>query len=270
MQKVIKFLYNFFNKLYFSNTHKTLKKNSKTKKELNDIWLIEQNKEYKQIDEYEKHSGYLINKNFFHNLGFLTQVTDKESEISYSHGRILYSCLSKYCNENNLTNVNILEVGTARGFSSLCMAKALDDNFVLGKIITLDILPLRENIFWNCIADEFGKQSRMQLLKNYEDLINKYLIFLQMDTLTDYRKLLISRINFAFIDGCHDKKHLKSEFKIISSSQIRGDIILFDDYSITNFPSLYDEINNICNIHSYSRQIVCSKTDRCYLIATKL
>ena len=42
----------------------------------------------------------------------------------------------------------IVETGTARGFSSICMSKALIDQKKSGKIISLDCISHNEKIFW--------------------------------------------------------------------------------------------------------------------------
>lgn len=74
-------------------------------------------------------------------LALLTQVVIKQSVICYQHGRLLYSTLSQYFAQHPNLSFNILETGAARGFSSLCIAKALHDEQQSGKIITFDVLP---------------------------------------------------------------------------------------------------------------------------------
>ena len=59
----------------------------------------------------------------------------------------------------------IVETGTARGFSSICMSKALIDANTNGKIYTVDILPHDTKMYWNCIDDHDGMKSRKELLK---------------------------------------------------------------------------------------------------------
>ena len=95
-------------------------------------------------------------------------------------------------------HVNILETGTARGFSSLCMAKALDDAKVSGKITTFDILPHDQPILWNCIADIDGPKSRAELLLEYEPLLEKYLVFIQGDSKLQHKKVSFTSNTFRF------------------------------------------------------------------------
>ena len=54
---------------------------------------------YPEIDKYENEMGYFINKKWIDDIALHTQVVIKKSPICYSHGRVLYSALSKYINE---------------------------------------------------------------------------------------------------------------------------------------------------------------------------
>jgi len=147
------------------------------------------------------------------------------SEICYQHGRLLYATLSTYLAEHPYSNINILETGTARGFSSLCMARAFQDAKRAGKIFTFDVLPHETKMYWNCIDDEIGPQTRKQLLNKYESLINNYIIFIQGDSKIQLKKINIARIHFAFLDGAHTYEHVMKEFNYLKSKQEKKDII---------------------------------------------
>ena len=58
------------------------------------------------------------------------------------------------------------------------MSKAINDAKVNGTIITLDVLPHNEKIYWNCIDDLEGKKSRAELLNKWPDEL-KNIIFIQ-------------------------------------------------------------------------------------------
>ena len=106
---------------------------------------------FEKVSEFEKKMGYSIDKKWINKLALYTQVVIKKSPLNYAHGRILYSALRNYLNKNlkQIKSINIIETGTARGFSALCMAKALNDMQQEGKISTIDILPHDKKIFWN-------------------------------------------------------------------------------------------------------------------------
>ena len=108
-----------FDKQKYLNIYKQLKSNYKTSlpKEIN--------------------SQFKIDRKFILELALPTQVTIKLSKINIDHGKILYSLLRNYISKNKINRINILEVGTAKGFSSLCMAKALYDHKIDGNIFHL-------------------------------------------------------------------------------------------------------------------------------------
>jgi len=122
---------------------------------------------YHQINEYEEQIGYAIDQEWFHDLALHTQIVVKESPLCYAHGRVLYSALSYYLQQHPPASptdmVTIWETGTARGFSAICMAKALKDQQRAGTIITFDVLPHRTSMYWNCIDDWDGPKTRVEL-----------------------------------------------------------------------------------------------------------
>ena len=79
------------------------------------------------------------------------------------------------------------------------MSKALNENKVNGRIVTIDCISHNEKMFWNCIDDFEGPKTRAELLKKWEsELLN--IIFVQGWTSTTIKKIGLSRITFAF--GC--------------------------------------------------------------------
>ena len=225
------------------------------------------------VDLLEKENGFSINRNWLNSLAFNTQIVVKKSKLNYAHGRVLYTVLRDYLstmNEDNKT-INILETGTARGFSSICMAKALSDSEFEGSICTLDVLPHFKNMFWNCAADHTkGDQNRNDLLNDWADLTERYIIFMQGFTKHILPTISLSRINFAFLDGAHTFKDVMFEFNAISNRQKDGDIIVFDDYNKKDFPGIVKAVNYIEREMNYNIKLVRNKnTLRDYAIAKK-
>ena len=66
--------------------------------------------------------------------------------INYERGMLLYSLIAKYKPKN------VLEIGTAEGYSALCMAWAMTDCKINGKIFTIDPkpfdVPIEREITW--------------------------------------------------------------------------------------------------------------------------
>lgn len=222
------------------------------------------------VDKFEKNLNFSINKKWFNELSLITQTCIKESDLNFNHGKILYSLLSKYISNNkNKLNITILETGTARGFSSICMSKALNDQKINGKVITLDCIPHNEKIFWNCIVDHEGKKTRRELLEKWRDELSN-IIFIQGWTIDTLRRLGISRVNFAFLDAQHTKRSVMEEFLYIQERQVRGDIIFFDDVTPNLFNGVCEAIKEIEKFYPYKIQILDFDKNRGYAVATRI
>jgi len=225
---------------------------------------------YPEIDEFEIANAFAITPAWLHDLALHTQIVVKKSPLCYAHGRILYSALSRYLAENpRLSKINILETGTARGFSSLCMARALSDMSRHGSIVTFDTLPHQVPIYWNCIDDINGKRSREALLAPWADLVQEYLVFLQGDTRMMLQRVNLGRVHFAFLDGAHTHTDVIFEFRQVAVDQRPGDIVVFDDYTPCQYPGLVKAVDKVCNLYNYAPKKLFAHSGRGYVVAIK-
>jgi predicted O-methyltransferase YrrM len=233
-------------------------------------WAEARSRTFPVIDRYEDSCEAAIDSAWFHRLALLTQVPIKQSEICYQHGRLLYATLAQYIRRRARHQLTILETGTARGFSALCMAKAMDDAGATGKIVSFDVLPHDVAILWNCVRDAEGPRTRADLLHDYADLLERYLVFHRGDTKQELAKVTFPRIHFAFLDSVHQYDHVMAEFASIRGRQAAGDILFFDDYTPDAYPGVVKAADEICRVHRYSANIVTATPQRRYLIAEKL
>jgi hypothetical protein len=257
---------------YHWNTYPFGKQKKKKKAFYIELWNKEKSNIYPEIDQYEKNIGYKVDKSWFDNLALHTQVVIKTSPLCWQHGRVLFASLSNYLNDNPIEVipvVTIWETGTARGFSALCMSKAIEEQGRVARIITFDVLPHNQRMFWGCIDDHDGPKSRSELLRPWRNLGSKYLIFYQGDSKINLKKVATERIHFAFLDGSHTYKDIIFEFNQIKDYQCSGDVIVFDDYNESKFPGLVRAVDEICSCFEYSRVEISANQDRGYVIATK-
>lgn len=228
---------------------------------------------YPEIDHLENKLGYSINRQWLNDLALHTQVVIKKSKLNYQHGRVLYSILCHYLGNHNKSlkkqQVTILETGTARGFSAVCMAKALIDSNVAGKIISLDILPHNSAMFWNCIDDHEGKKTRQELLAAWEQEL-QHIVFIQGWTKEQLNRTGLSRIHFAFLDAQHTKEDVLNEYRYVCDRQELGDIIVFDDVTPNLFDGVVDAINQIELQGLYDIERLTASNERGYAIAKKI
>lgn len=233
------------------------------------IWEEARRIGYPEVDRFEAACGASIDPGWFHELALLTQVVIKESDICYQHGRLLYAALSERIARGDGRALNVLETGTARGFSSLCMAKALDDAGQAGRVVTIDVLPHRTPMYWNCIADRDGPRSRAALLRDYQRRIEDRIVFVQGDARIQLGKVDIPRVHFAFLDGEHTYEAVINEFDYVRRRQEPGDVIFFDDYTPALFPGIVEAVDEACAAHGYETDVVTVSEQRGYAIARK-
>ena len=166
--------------------------------------------------------------------------------------------------------MTVLETGTARGFSAVCMARALADSGARGKILTIDVLPHELPIYWNCISDCDGPASRRQLLSPYRDLVEEFVVFIQGRSDAALSQLSMPRIDFAFLDAAHDYSSLLMEFRYVGRSQQPGDLVVIDDYSTETFPGVVRAVDEVVSEGDYDRTTFEVSRERSYCVCRRL
>ena len=223
-----------------------------------------------KVKDFERDYGFAINLNYWRELALHTQVVIKNESLNFFHGRLLYSVLSKYLKDLNETgSISIFETGTARGFSSICMAKALIDMNYPGFITTIDSIPHENKIYWNCIDDHEGPKTRSQLLVNWSEEL-KRIIFLQGWTSNIISRIGLTRINFAFLDAQHTKEDVLKEFGYVYKRQQKGDVIVFDDVTQELFPGVCEAVQIIEKKYPYQIEKINFSELRGYAIAKRI
>jgi hypothetical protein len=230
-------------------------------------------KQHPEVDIFEIDMGFTVDMDWLRDLALHTQIVIKKSELCYQHGRVLYAALSKYIHDqpppHPQDRITIWETGTARGFSAICMAKALVDQNRPGLIMTFDVLPHQTPMYWNCIDDHDGPKTRSELLHPWKTLVEQYVIFHQGDTRLHLPKVQTERIHFAFLDGAHNYESVWFEFEQIKDRQQPGDIVVYDDYTELQFPGIVRAVNEICSSQHYHPTIINAHNRRSYVVATK-
>jgi len=227
--------------------------------------------ECKEISLIENNLGFSIDKDWFSELSLATQTCIKDSKLNFNHGRLLYTVLSDYLSKYKRSEespIFILETGTARGFSAICMSRALNQQNVKGIISTIDCIPHNKRIYWNSISDCDGKISREQLLRKWSNE-TRNILFIQGWSNKVLKRLHCHRVNFAFLDAQHTKNAVLEEFKFVCSRQIKGDIIIFDDVTPGLFDGVCEAIKDIKRNNDYTIRYLNFNNFRGYAIATK-
>ncbi len=171
-------------------------------------------------------------------------------KLNFERGILLYALISKYKPKN------ILEFGTAAGFSTLCMAYALDENKIDGKIFTIDINSLNEK-HTRPVHFENNKQELQNIsIKEIWEKIAKPEWIKKIEILQGYTGEIFNsydfpKIDFGYIDGAHFYDGVKHDFYSFLTVASPNFGILFDDYierKQYGIKKLLDEIDSEFNI----------------------
>jgi hypothetical protein len=208
------------------------------------------------LRDIESYFGYLHDSNFIDDCALSLQICVKKSKPMYLHGYVITSALHKYIEMNPNISIQIFETGTARGFSSVCMAKIMDMHNCEGNIITLDYSPLHKKSKWNCIHDfePDGLKSRLEIVDlKFKNLREKYIHMKECDSRVYVKEDPdnIKRINFAFLDGVHYYVMLKDELLFVEKRQIIGDVIIIDDYTKSQYPEIVKAVDEFIESEKY-------------------
>ena len=219
-----------------------------------------------RIDNFIKANFTNEEENFINDLALLTQITKKSTELNFNHGFLLHEHLKKYLSNSNEKKIYIVETGTARGFSSIVMSYLLSKYDIEYEIHTIDILPHKTKMYWNCISDPInGKVSREELLIDYKKYL-KNIHFHEGQSKDVLKKLNLDRVHFAFIDGEHDYSDIIHEYEYVKKRNSKGDIIFCDDYIHGRFDGIVKFISEIKNQNLYKVDVQDSNSDRGYAI----
>mgnify|MGYP000574662712 CR=1 FL=1 len=115
-------------------------------------------------------------------MAFISQISIKESEVNFQHGRLIYSLLDMYIknSKSRLDNFLFVDVGTAKGFSSIVISKCACDNNINFKgqekdidMLMKDIQNNHKNLVKMMESPKLNLNVMDEYAKMYEDAVQK-------------------------------------------------------------------------------------------------
>ena len=155
----------------------------------------------------------------------------ENSIINFERGMLLYALITK------IKPKTVLEIGTAEGYSTLCMAWAMTENKIEGKIFTVDPKSHQQAIERRIKINE--NDEPINIILSTEELWNKFASqewIDKIEVITGYSgEVLKSKqfpeIEFCYIDGSHVYEAVKHDFYAFLQTASENFSLLFDDYS---------------------------------------
>ena len=172
---------------------------------------------------------------------------------NFWRGPMLYSLVRR------LKPALILELGTGRGYGAFCMAKALVDGDIDGKLLTVDRTPGDAPYDWTYVnSDQENKIANISLddfwSKHLPRSLNERIEFRCGDT-ASVHKLLADQerqVDLVFIDGDHSYSGVALDFFSSHSISARNAVFVFDDYSATSGYGIrklvIEELSHSCTV----------------------
>jgi predicted O-methyltransferase YrrM len=187
-----------------------------------------------------------INMGLFDNIGEYTakKSRDPNSNLyksagcffrpNYERGILMYYMTKQY------NFKSILEVGFGRGYTTFCIAKALCDFKIDGKVTTID--PVFSQDFLTQIFKIFPKE--------WFEKIN----FIQ-STSEEFFKQHSGDFDLIYIDGDHRYDYVKKDWEY--SKKIAKKYVIFDDYHLPTKTEKDIEVSKVVdNITNYKKELI--------------
>jgi hypothetical protein len=218
---------------------------------------------YPVVDEFEHEMGYALDRVKMEDAARVLACPLKVNPPNWQHGRVLYALARDYFKSvvDSGGWFQIVDIGTAKGFSALCLQWALDDSGKVGQVVSMDVIDPAGTEKRNTVAECSGPVTLADIHAPWPDA--KKISFIQSDSLSWLRRLS-DRIHVAFVDGKHDGSVVSQEARLISSRQVSGDVVVFDDAQI---PGVDLAIRNVSDIYTLRKLTV--KDNRAYVIGRR-
>jgi hypothetical protein len=226
--------------------------------------------EYPVMDALEERYGYKIDRDLLERMARVLACPLKRNPCNWQHGRLVYA-LARHRLAQNAFGCIFLDIGTAKGFSALCMAWAAWDakNFPRW-IVSYDVIDPVSPEPRNSVMDGQVKTGIWDYVRGFlppdaHGAEDSGIAFARVGD-ANSAHWLQDHIGFAFIDGAHTYEGVKADIELVTARQKPGDIILFDDF---NLPPVESAVcGNLPSV--YNIDPIDLKLGRAYAIATRV
>ena len=184
---------------------------------------------YPVVDAFEERMGAAIARHKLEDAARVLACPLKTNPPNWQHGRVLYAWARAYAERLTDRSVRVLDIGTAKGFSALCLLWAFQDAGCQGHFHSLDVLDPLGRVRRNTVVEHDGFKTLAETLAPWPEAM---LIQFHQSTGLAWLMSNTLAINCAFIDGKHDGDVVLKEGKLIADRQESGDVVMFDDVHI--------------------------------------
>lgn len=214
---------------------------------------------YPMIDAFEARAGVAIDVGRLRAAAYLLACPLKVHPPNWQHGRVLYAAAVQHF-EAYRGHALVLDIGTAKGFSALCLQWALRDVGVTGHVVSVDVIDPCSRVTRNTVAELGAPLTLFELLRPWPEAAT--ITFRHMtgiDFLLGYQ----GRIDCAFIDGKHTGAVVAQEGLLLAERQQPGDLAIFDDVH------LKDVRQAVSDLRAYNLEWISASPLRAYAVGRR-
>jgi len=234
-----------------------------TRAQYDEAFALEASQAYPMIDELETRLGYALDRVRLEAAARVLACPVKRNAPCWQHGRVLYALtrarLASWAAIDG--PVTLLDIGTAKGFSALCLQWALDDSGAQGVVWSVDVIDPLARVTRNTVAEVDGLQSLLETLEPWPEAGR--IRFLQ-STGEAWLKTTRGRLAVAFVDGKHTREAVAREAALLEQRQDEGDVVLFDDVQL---PPVAEAVQTVAD--TYALKQVRPLAHRAYTIGVR-
>lgn len=202
------------------------------------VFSDEQARAYPTVDAFEERCGYAVDRQKLETAARVLACPVKAHAPNWQHGRVLYAAARQYLQTHVTEDLHVLDVGTAKGFSALCLRWALDDaraarltpGHGTTRVTSVDVIDPHQRVRRNTIAECDALLTLADTLVPWPEA--QQIEFVHAPGI-DWLLARQSRVNVAFLDGKHTDLVAYQEGRALSTRQQPGDLAIFDDVQIT-------------------------------------
>lgn len=221
----------------------------------------ERQNEYPAIDAYERGCGFAIERWRLEGAARVLACPVKVNPPNWQHGRVIYAVTRSFLRDRPEEDILLLDIGTAKGFSALCLLWALQDSGCKGKIASVDVLDPEERVRRNSVAEVEGLLKLNEILAPWPEA--QQIQFRKSTGVEWLQTNKNERVHLAFVDGKHNFDHASREGNLLRRCQLIGDIIIFDDVQILDVSKAVNQLQD------YTKDYLVANSQRAYAIAVR-
>lgn len=226
------------------------------------IFDEERQQAYPTVDTFEWACGFALDRVKLEGAARVLACPLKNNPPNWQHGRVLYAAARQFFESLPYeTWINALDIGTAKGFSALCVQWALNDSSRRGRVVSLDVLNPYGVESRNTVSELDGPVTLMQILEPWPEADA---IEFHRSTGIEHLREHVRRQHFAFVDGKHSGEVVAQEAALLARRQEPGDLTIFDD---AHMPDVAKAIQTARG--NYDLASLVAKPGREYVVARR-